>query len=93
MRICPSKNLPKWGCDRTTDFPKLDHARVDPCSLYQGGVHSCLFRCPAGDVRMASLAIVEDLDGLEECFSWFASCGEPRSVQELVVERAEEDLH
>ena len=42
---------------------------------------------------MVPLAIVEDLDRLEECGSGLMACREPGSMLDLGFERAEEALH
>ncbi len=45
------------------------------------------------DARMAPLAVVEDLDVLEECGFGLAPCGESGSMHELGFERTEEAFH
>ncbi len=65
----------------------------DLCSLSHGDVHPCLCWCAVADARVSPLAIVEDLDVLEECGSGFTSGGEPGSMHELGFKRAEEALH
>ena len=70
-----------------------DQGDVDRCSLCHGDVHPCLRWRFVADAQVASLAIVEDLDGLEERGSGLAPGGEPGSVHEFGFERAEEALH